>query len=276
MDRGTLCESTNKWIKEDMISVLYNTIRPGGFDILKNTLDKQTERDFEVIIVDGWNGDRKDEVLDYLKDYKVTYLKGLPKKEKDVWTLNKDYNQGLEACSGELILFLQDYLWIPHDGFEKMLSAYADNPTAFVTSHGHKAMYPNTAEQMNGKISIWDKPFISKPTGMSEAEGRDVKGHGYEEVDYSAWEMNFASAPKAIMDKIGGFEEDMDEYYSGDNVVVAAKAEMAGATFIMDKDLKIVGFNQDAFFPRPKMWNEWHSNRGYLQQKTCQIFNQEQ
>lgn len=259
-----------------MISVLYNTIRPGGFDILKNTLDKQTERDFEVVIVDGWEGEREKEVLEYLKDYKVIYLKGLPKLTTNVWTLNKDYNLGLSYCTGELVIFIQDYLWIPHDGFERMLSVYADNPTAFVTSVGHKGMYPNTAQTMNGKISIWETMCIEKPTGMSEIEGRTVNGFGIEEVPFEQWEMNFASAPKAILDKIGGFDEDMDDYFSGDNVVVACKAHVAGSKVLIDKDNKIVGFNQDAFFPRHPEWNSKHSNLGYLQEKLWKILHQEQ
>lgn len=259
-----------------MISVLYNTIRPGGFDILKNTLDKQTERDFEVVIVDGWKGEREQEVFEYLQDYKVTYLKGLPKLNNDVWTLNKDYNFGLSHCSGELIIFIQDYLWIPHDGFEMLLETYLQYPTALVTGHGHKAMYPNKSDNLNGTLSIWHTPNREKPTGMSEIEGRTINGFGIEKVGFLEWEMNFASAPKKVLDDIGGFDEDMDEYYSGDNVVVACKAEKAGSKILLHKDIKIVGFNQDAFFPRPLDWEEKHSNKFYLQEKTWKILHPEQ
>lgn len=261
-----------------MISILYNTIRPGGIDILKNTLDKQTHRDFELVFVDGWTdgrGGRRKEVLEYLNGYKVVYLEGLPKKDDDVWTLNKDYNRGLAYCSGDIVVFLQDYLWIPRDGIEKLLDVHKQYDNAFVTSHGEKAMYPNTMDNPNGKLSIWIDQEPGKPTGVSEKDGREVKGNGISKIEYNEWEMNFASAPLSTLRRIGFFDEDMDRYFSGDNVVVAAKALMSGANFYMNKDLKIIGYNQDAFFPRHPMWDEWHSNKGYLQEKTWKILNQE-
>ena len=255
-----------------MISVLYNTIRPGGIDILRSTLKKQTEQDFEVIIVDAWKGEREKEVIAYLSDFKVTYLKGLPKEPNDVWTLNKDYNLGLSHCSGDVVLFLQDYLWIPHDGFAKMLSVHVDNPTAFVATAGHKALLPKELNDPEGKISVF-KGVVSKPEGIAEADPRMEWEPGLYQVSFSWWEMNFALAPTQILHDIGGFDEDMDEHFSGDNIVVSAKAHKIGCPTILNREIEIVGYNQEALFKRPDGWEEHHSNKGYLQEKFNHILN---
>lgn len=255
------------------LSILYNTIRPGGVDILYNDLIKQTFKNFEVVFVDGWAGEREAEVREYLKDFPLTYLKGLPKRENDVWTLNKDYNLGLSYCAGELVIFLQDYLWIPGDSLERFYQHYLSDKNAIVTGVGHKAMYPNSAHDLNGKLTIFKEECFEKPTGVSEIDFRVNDGDGVDEVEYSRWEMNLASAPKKVLDKIGGFEEDMDEHYGGDNVVLGAKAYKAGSRILCDKGIVSVGFNQSAFFPRPEKWEEKHVNKGFLSEKLCQIMS---
>lgn len=256
------------------ISVIYNTIRPGGVDILYNNLIKQTFEDFEVIFLDAWNIDREVEVKKALSVFDLKYLKGLPKKENDVWTLNKDYNLALKNCTGELIVFLQDYLWIPPNTLQEFWDTYQENPNALQSAVGNKAKEPDVATDINGKITIFGSNYDGVPQGISEADDRF---DGKSEVlvsDWTRWEMNLACAPKKILDKIGGFEEDMDTVYSGDNYVLAAKAWfLGGAKFLLNKNIRMIGFNQSAFFPRPELWEEKHANKGYLGTKIDQIFN---
>lgn len=247
------------------ISILYVTNRLGGIDILKDNLDRQTFRDFEVVIVDDL--DRSDEIKAYMADYSPTVLKPRPRASGDVWNLNKAYNDGLRACKGELIVFLQDYIWVRANGLERWWQDYEAHPEAFFSGVGHKAKWPERKDN-DGAMSIFKR--FEAPVGISELDDRLIEPKtGLEESNYSTWELNWACAPRKLMPE---FDESMDQHFGGDNVVVAAKAAMLGVEFYIDYSNTNSGYNQSALFPRHPDWEKYHANKGALNDKLCQIF----
>lgn len=97
------------------ISILTPTIRPDGLKRVRDSLLKQTEKDFEWLVEINSTG------------------------EVD---LNAVINKMLKRAQGELIVFLQDYISIEPDGLEKFWKAYKKNPKVFYTAPVGKIRTP--------------------------------------------------------------------------------------------------------------------------------------
>lgn len=114
------------------LSVIFITNRPGGMDILFNTLKNQTYKNFELIIVDDYNNrhvNRYKEVYElanksniFLKYHKSnvrhTYVN--PK-----YRICSSMNDGLLQANGDLVVMMQDYCWIPENIFQVIVDFYS-------------------------------------------------------------------------------------------------------------------------------------------------------
>ncbi len=172
-----------------LISVVCVTNKPGAVEYLKKQLDKQTFKDFEVIIADDGGNPKL-----YDKQFKPR-----EKQEGDVWNLNKSYNDCLSRVEGELIVYLQDFIQISANGLQRFKTLWEILPTALITGCGHK--------YKDGKIT--------------ETDDRVFGEKGLVESDWTYYELNWSSCPTKIAPK---FEEDMDTHYGGENQIFAFKA----------------------------------------------------
>lgn len=124
-------------------------------------------------------------------------------KEHD---LNKAFNKMLKRAKGELIVFYQDYIQIPDDGLQKMWDEYQKDKSYLITAPV-------------GKSDDYTNPKY------------DWRAFKFEDVGFQGWEIDWGACPKNILFEIGGFNEDLDEYWSFDNVDVAYRALKAGYKF---------------------------------------------
>src|SRR5258708_42189 len=109
------------------ISIVCVTNKQGAVEFLKKQLDKQIFKDFEVIIADdGLNS----------KLYEKQFVPR-PKEKEDVWNINKAYNDCFKKVSGELVIFLQDFIWIPANGLARFWQLYNLFPNDLITGCGH-------------------------------------------------------------------------------------------------------------------------------------------
>ena len=244
-----------------MISLLYNTNRYGGFDVLRNNLRKQTFKDFEVVIVDELFDERSQEVFNYMSEFPLTYIKPRSKTEDDAWNFNKAMNDGIKACRGSLVVVLQDYIWIQRDSLQKFWDIYQEMPYTFVSTIGHKHKYPDKLHHTKGLMSTFEKDYADTPSGIMEFDFRDDGKEGIVESNSSQWEMNLGSFPLSMAYRIGGFDEDADKYFGGDNVQFSYRAEKEGAVVYIDKSNKTKGMYHQYWFPRAEGWDEKHFNR---------------
>lgn len=244
-----------------MISLLYNTNRYGGYDILKANLEKQTFKNFEVVIVDQLADEREYNVKAYLHDFKVTYIRPRDKQEGDAWNFNKAMNDGIKACSGSLVVSLQDYIWIDKDAFQKFWDLYQEMPYSLITTIGHKCKYPNKSYNSGGLLSIFLDDYRGIPSGIMEFDSRDDGKDDLMESNASQYELNFASFPLSMAYKIGGFDENADKYFGGDNVQFGYRMEKEGGVVFIDKSNKTKGLYHQYWFPRPEDWDAKHFNK---------------
>lgn len=173
------------------ISVVTPTIRPEGLKIIQECLARQTFADFEWLVEIGIPGNGHD--------------------------LNAAFNRMLKRAKGELIVFLEDYTKIMDSGLERFWEAYEKHPRTFFTSP-------------LGKVDkLMDS--VEKPRWDWRAWKQSEKQVDFTDCLSRCWEIDWGAAPKSALFEIGGFDEELDKHWSGDNVSAAVRAELAGYEF---------------------------------------------
>lgn len=160
-----------------MISVVTMTVRPEGLKPVREALLKQTFRDFEWLVDINWTGE-----VDF----------------------NQATNRLLKRASGELIVFVQDYVELPEHGLQSFWEAHEQEPAFYTAPVGH----------YDSENIRWD--WRTKRTGTTK---------------WQEWEIDCGSAPRAALVEIGGFDEELDRAWGFDNVNVALRADLKGYKF---------------------------------------------
>lgn len=141
--------------------------------------------------------------------------------------LNAAFNRMLRKAKGELIVFMEDYTKATTEGLNKFWDAYQQFPNSFFTAPLGKTLDWQTIE--------WDW------RGYSDAT----------ETTYNCWEIDWGAAPKQALFEVGGFDEELDKYWSGDNVNVAYRAYLNGYKFKNLFNNPAVALNHDKIVEHP-------------------------
>lgn len=208
------------------ISVVCVTNRKGASTYLKTQLDKQTFQDFEVIVADD-SGDTLN----------PTWKHFVPRQKQpgDVWNINKAYNDALKLIEGELVVFFQDFIWIPANGLERFWELYETFPEDLVTGVGHK--------------------YKEDLKTLVETDSRALGEKTVYESNHTFYELNWASCPTKFLVP---FNEEMDSHYGGENIIFAMNTN---CKLWVDRFNECKGFEHT---DRPSDWEENHCNKGYL------------
>jgi hypothetical protein len=129
-----------------------------------------------------------------------------PKKVR-ASNLNASLNAGLRQVKAEYVIFYQDFIDLPKDCFKKLL---------FLAD---------------------EKTFVTTAT-INDDGSDDARYTGTDEVRRirpEQWEANVSIAPMKVLKELGGFEEELDNGWSWDNVHLAQRAAMLGCKFLIDE-----------------------------------------
>lgn len=166
------------------------------------------------------------------KDFEWLVEIGL-KQEHD---LNKAFNKMLRRAKGELVVFLEDYTSVPPDYLEKWWNAYQQYPDTFFTAPLGKVDNLDYAPPAN-----WDwRAWKHKPE-----DGEFLP------CDWNCWEIDNGACPLKAIKEIGGFDEELDRYWSCDNVNVGCRAQLAGYKFMNYFGNPAIAYDHDAFIKHP-------------------------
>ena len=141
--------------------------------------------------------------------------------------LNAAFNRMLKRAKGELIVFMEDYTKATTNGLIKFWEAYQKEPNVFWTAPLGKT---EDWEHIN-----WDW------RGYSDAT----------DTNYSCWEIDWGAAPLKALKEIGGFDEELDKFWSGDNVNVGYRAYLAGYKFKNLFDNPAIALDHDKIMEHP-------------------------
>lgn len=252
------------------LSLMQITNRPGNIDILKGNLARQTFVDFEVVLVDGLWRHRQKEVMNYLQDYELKYVRQSDRRKNAYTNLAHADNEGFRVCDGELIVCLQDYIWIPPDSFAKYWEVYLQKPDILVTGVGDQYNKPSKEDIVNpeGKITVFTKPYTRRPENKcwNDPRKRMDQGSFYETAPIN-WELNYASIPRKVIQELGGMDEAYDFHgHAYDNVNISVRAEMLGYKTYLDQSNECMGFDHDGWWPNPLKVQKISPEKYHLEQ----------
>lgn len=222
-------------VKTPKVSVITITIRSGFWNIMAKNLSKQTYNNFEWIIVDDYPNDRSQTAKFYADKYglNIKYIRGL-KNSKDYlrkYGLVAGNNLGWKNATGELLVYLQDFIVIPTVGIEMLVDVYRHNPNALIApcDEYYFAKEPdrtNLEDWWNGNTNIIDR-FSWRNTRV-RFEGLRPTQNPFD------FEMNYAAIPKAIIDRLNGWWSFMDDGLGYDNTEIAFRALSLGYRILID------------------------------------------
>lgn len=209
-----------------MLSVIYLTYRPGGYDVLVDGLRNQTYQNYELICVDEIMS-RQDVVLKYLKkhDIPVTYVG--PSKPKCFpelpFNLINAYNTGTLQSRGDVVILLNDYIWLPPNNLEKIVDRV--NELGEMTAISNAAYYSpcQKGEHMNHSISIWENSWQGQPLTGPLWVG-------------NPFELFYAAFPFPLLLKTNGFPECYDYHRANQIVPLLEKIKEVDGSIYVDRE----------------------------------------
>lgn len=218
-------------------SVVYLTYRPGGYDILADSLVNQTNQDYELIVVDNYASelqrpDRSSRVKKYLKDkgVKLRYLgpskpKCFPKLPSGVMNA---MNTGILLSTKEVVIILTDYIWLPPDWLER-IDGHADllrqNHCVVLGGQFWEVEKPRNNK---GAISIWKEEWRGSPekNGCRRSFWWMPEG----------WEFSCTALPWNLLVAVNGFPEYLDAKMAHPLDPVIKMLETTGGRPYVDKE----------------------------------------
>lgn len=231
------------------ISILNITCRFGGLDILRASLERQTFKDFEVVIVDGKWRERESQVKKYFKDFNLKYIPQSEKREGAYSNLAHADNEGFRACEGDLIVCIQDFIWAPPFLVHKFWEAYKAYGDILVGAVGHQYCKPGKEDIVNpgGKITIFKEDFTGRPENRCWSDPRMRLDQGtFYETSPVNWELSCGSIPRKVIYELGGMDEEYDMWgFAYDNVNIAQRAEFLGYKTYLDQTNEYRALNHD-------------------------------
>lgn len=228
-------EEFEKPISKPKVSVITITIREGFWNIMAENLSKQTYKNFEWVIVDDHKEDRSGIARKYAEQYglAINYIRGdkTLKNYKKRYGLVRANNKAWKKSTGELLVFLQDFILIPQDGIERLVDVYQHNKDALLAPtdvyyHCTKPNQDNKEDWFDGNTDVITK--LSWKNIRNQHKGLRKTKNPYD------FEMNWSAIPKHILDKLNGWWEWFDDGLGFDNTEIAYRALESGYKILID------------------------------------------
>ena len=160
----------------------------------------------------------------------------------------------------DLLISMQDYLWIPDNGIEMFAQVHQTFPSSLITGLVSLSEAPrdDEIEDTSGLFSIFKKPLTGRPIGISWHDVRDT--HIYTTEDSNAitsctaehWEANWAAIPVELFRKGARWDLEYDKGMAYENIDFA-KTGFPSKTIIQGDNFELICGNckQVAFRKTP-------------------------
>lgn len=235
---------SDKWIevfKEEAstpkVSVITPTIRTGWWNIMAENLSKQSYKNIEWLIIDDYKEDRSEIAKKYASLYNldIHYIRGDKGSGSALYPrkcgLVRANNLGWQNATGELCVWLQDFILLPETGIERLVTLHQHNPKAIIAPvdkyyQAKPADRTNSEDWWNGDTNIITEDGWTNPR---------VKNEGIRTSDNPFdYEANYGAIPRELLVKLNGFYEFYDEGLGFDNVDLSSRALELGYKLIID------------------------------------------
>lgn len=176
---------------------------------------------------------------------KEGYVRHLAAANNRALRIARDYNF-------DLLIILQDYIWIPDDGVARFLwLAEAMPRPALLSGLCHLTSDPPPSAVVNpkGLYTIFAEPYTAKPQHIEWHDCRDDRPGPYVETPIR-WETNWAAIPRqALHDTRLNFDEEFDKGAAFENQDYAYAAAKLGYAPVVDTGNVALGLPHKKYWP---------------------------
>lgn len=219
------------------IAVFTPTKRMGGIDVIEASFKRQNYQEFDFFVIDECERDWHWERLGRDTGIKVTVIK--PPWMIHARNLARSYNIMVDyAIDGDydLLISLQDYLWLPEDGVERFAGIFAANGDRYLyTGLTSIADEPSTDKiyDLDDPYTIFESPYYDKPELIQwhDVRGSEIYRDWFENgakiitvSDPMSWEANWAAIPVLLLKEGLRWDEDYDKGVAYENCQIALDA----------------------------------------------------
>lgn len=220
--------------KRTKLTVYTPTIRKGFWNLMAQNLSVQTYKNFEWVIVDDFPEDRSKIAKEYATKYQldIKYLRGKKRAVKRKYGLCNANNTVLENATGEVLVFLQDFILIPEDGLEQIAILHNKNPDCLLALPD---MYVKSSVLIDKDSEDW---FHGETDVVGEfiRQNIRIKNEGLRFTENPMdFEQNYGAIPVKIAKELGGWWEFYDFGLGWDNTSIAYRALKAGYKILLDE-----------------------------------------
>lgn len=250
------------------------TYRP-GFDVSIASVDRQTLEPDIWYIGDSY----------FLRDENFhMFLKNLFEPQIEVWISDRQepiehnvrelcraYNFAAELAieqECDLLISMQDYIWIPEDGIQKFVDLHEKHPNFLLTGLTDISSdpYPVRIKDQKNSYTIFDKPYSERPKLIAWEDSRDVDIYVMSDAPVlpilaQHWEANWAAVPVKALKEGLRWDEDYDEGIAYENMDFAQRAVERGYGVLMDRTNRSISLPHKRYWPKEEELIEKHSNR---------------
>ena len=222
----------HKPFKDGKITVYTPTLRDGWWNVMSSNLAAQTHKNFEWIIVDAQAESREEVAQKYARDYNLDIKYIHQPKTKRTYSLCNANNRAIELASGELFVFLQDFVLLTPTALEELLNVSRKHPGDFIApvdnyfSPKIKPDLTNKEDWFNGSLDV---------IGEFMRKNIRVQNKGIREAEQiTDFEQNFGAVPLSTLKHLNGYWEFFDEALGWDDTEIIWRAKQLGYKLWID------------------------------------------
>ena len=212
------------------LSLIYLTYRPGGIDLLAQSLINQPLI-YELIVIDDFPGrPERGEAKKFLQSHGIPLRYYGPSKTKSLpdspCGLANAMNTGAMHATSQKVIFLHDFTVLPRNAIILWARTFEENGTkALISGVGEVKEAPKP--DYLGDISIWRKLSLSDIPRESRSWIPEEQENFYQGV------------PISFMEEINGIDERSDYKISWPLKSVVIQAKLLGYRLVVDRRLEI-------------------------------------
>lgn len=264
-----------------MIAVFVPTNRAGGLDVLEASIMRQTLTPTHLIVADDWPGERTDywnslaQTLEEETNTTLIVFKAEQTVRNAARNLVAAYNQGVNLAQdigyddGDLFISLQDYIYVPEEGIERLFWLNMVAPDSLLTGVTNISIdpFPNKIGDINGPYTIFKEPYYDQPTRLLWKDPRPTELYNTKKdkiVDIAPehWEANWAAIPFKLFNMGARWSEIYDTGYAYENIDFALSvSKELDAQILMDSANEVISLPHREYWPQEAEDLKKYNNR---------------
>jgi len=214
------------------ITVYTPTIRDGFWNLMAANISDQTHKNIEWIIVDGQEVSREETAKKYAKKYNIDIKYIHQGSTNRTYGLCNANNLAISNATGELFVFLQDFVLLTPTSLEELLNVSRKHPGDFIAPVD---MYfsPLVKPNVNNKEDWFDGS--TNVVGKFMRRNIRIQNKGVRPAEkITDFEQNYGAVPLKTLQHLNGYWEFFDEALGWDDTEIIYRAQALGYSCWID------------------------------------------